>query len=255
MQFLGLEKVTGTLCVRFGRQIPEANIYFVAGSVTTAEFGAIVKDAVIDVLLCQEFAIKEISFSPGRLPQLNENAVMQSASLSSIVLNVSKDVDKCQARTLIYGLLPMKDRKGNNAESLLQVLHEFKTWEVDFLTVPTDARNDKKAPLKECQLLTRALRKGVISYQTPLVSLKAIRPLIAMLNPLSEKEEKNLRGYLRSLLPHPRATHLSIERFYAFASAIESIAQRRSDEVGDRTRKAIQELVQETTRLADHSIV
>src|SRR5579885_261237 len=177
MQFLGLEKVTGTLSVRFGRNIPEANIYFVAGNVTTAEFGSIIKDSVLDVLLCQEFAIKEISFSPGRLNQVNEEAMMDGAHLSGMVLNASKDVDKCEARTLVYGLMPMKDRKGNTAESLLQVLHDFKTWEVDLLLVPAD-RKDKKAPLPECQLLSRALRKGVIAYQTPLVSLKSIRPLI-----------------------------------------------------------------------------
>lgn len=251
MQFLGLEKVTGTLSVGFGKQIPEAHIYFVSGAMTTAEFGSIVKNSVLDVLLCQEFAIKEISFSPGRLAQVDEDAVMQGGSnLSGMVLNTSKNVDECAARTLIYGLMPMTDRKDKNADSLLHVLHGFQSWETELKSVPK-SKSDKKAPLKQCVLLSRALRAGVIAYQTPIVSLKEIRPLINMLNPMSEKEEKNLRGYLRSLLPHPRATHLSIERFYAFASAIESIAQRRSTEVGDKARRAIQELVQESNRLND----
>ena len=48
-----------------------------------------------------------------------------------------------------------------------------------------------------------------------------------------------------------KATHLSIERFYAFASAIESIAQRRSPEVGDRARRAIHVLIQSATKLME----
>jgi len=246
MQFLALEKVTGTLSIKFGRNIPDVTMYFVTGTLTTAEFGSILRDKVIDILLCQEFAVKEISFAPERIAQINEAAMIKGArSLSGIVLNASKDVDECQARSLIYGMMPMKDIKGRTPESLLHVLYDFKDYEKDFAKAPVDPK-DKKAPLKECVLLSRALRHNLIAYQTPLVSLKGIRPLINMLNPMSEKEETNLRGYLRSLLPHQRATHLSIERFYAFASAIESIAQRRGQEVGDQARKAIQELVQQT---------
>lgn len=252
MQFLALEKVTGTLSIRFGRNIPEVSIYFVTGNLTTAEFGAIVQDDVIDVLLCQEFAVKEIVFTPERVAQINENALIRGAkSLSGIVLNASKDVDMCEARSLIYGMMPMTDGRGKKPESLLHVLYGFGEWESELSKVPKGA-NDKQAPLKQCVLLSRALRKGAIAYQTPIVSLKGVRPLINMLNPLSENEENNLRGYLRSLLPHQRATHLSIERFYAFASAIESIAQRRGKEVGDKARKAIQELIQQTTVLQDN---
>jgi len=253
MQFLALEKVTGTLSIKFGRNIPEVLMYFVTGNLTTAEFGAIVKDDVIDVLLCQEFAVKEISFAPERLAQINEAALFAgNKSLSGIVLNASKDVDMCEARSLIYGMMPMTDGKGKKPESLLHVLHDFKSWEEPLSKAPKDSK-DKEAPLKECVLLSRALRKGVIAYQTPIVSLKGVRPLINMLNPMSDNEENNLRGYLRSLLPHQRATHLSIERFYAFASAIESIAQRRGQEVGDQARKAIQELIQQTTVLQEQS--
>src|SRR5579875_1186886 len=72
MQFLSLERVTGILHVSFGRQLPEVSIYFVTGNVTTAEFGTLVGDAVMDLLLCQEYAIKEVNFAPGRITQLNE---------------------------------------------------------------------------------------------------------------------------------------------------------------------------------------
>jgi hypothetical protein len=65
MQFLGLEHVTGTLTVRFGREIPEVNIFFDSGKIATAVFGQVLGAPVLDVLLCQEFAIKEVSFRPG----------------------------------------------------------------------------------------------------------------------------------------------------------------------------------------------
>ena len=247
MQFLSLERVTGTLTLRFGRQIPEVTIYFVTGNITTAQFGEIVGDAVLDVLLCQEYAIKEVSFAPGRIKQVNDEAIIVKAtSLSGAVLNVSKDVDRCEARSLIYGLMPMRDRKGESAESLLHVLYSFNEWEPGLAKVPKDEK-DKKAPLRECVLLNRALRKGVLAYHTPLIALKSLRPLFDLIQPMTEKETNNLRGYMRSLLPHPKATHISIERFYAFASAIESIAQRRSQEVGDRARRAIHALIQNTT--------
>jgi hypothetical protein len=251
MQFLSLERVTGILTVSFGRQLPETTIYFVTGNVTTAEFGAIVGDAVLDVLLCQEYALKEVSFAPGRINQLNEQAIIvRASSLSGVMLNVSKDVDKCESRSFIYGMLPLQASNGKKSDHLLNVLHEFPDWNDFLLTVPR-ADTDKGAPLPQCVLLHRALSRSALAYQTPLVSLRALRPLLEIVQPLSEKESNNLRGYMRSLLPHPKATHMSIDRFYAFASAIESIAQRRSSEVGDKARRAIHQLIQSTTKLSE----
>jgi hypothetical protein len=247
MQFLSLEKVTGMLKVRFGRQVPEASIYFVAGSIATAEFGYLVGDCVLDVLLCQEFAVKEIAFTPGRVNQVNEQAIIvNSSNIASVMLNVSKDVDLCESRPFIYGLLPVNSNFGQSAPSILHILHDFPIWQ-DKLATVSRGDKDKKAPLPQCALLHRALAGNVITYQRPLISIKSLKPLLNLLEPLSEKEMNNLRGYLRSLLPHPKATHLSIERFYAFASAIESMAQRRSQEVGDRARRGIHLLIQNVT--------
>ncbi len=251
MQFLSLEKVTGTLHVSFGGNIPEVSIYFVTGNITTAEFGAVVGDAVLDVMLCQEFAIKEVSFAPGRINQLNEQAnIFRASSLSGVMLNVSKDVDTCEARPMIYGLLPLVAKDGKRADSLLHLMHDFEEWDDLLSSVPT-GEGDKRAPLPQCMLIHRALSNAVITYQTPLVSLRALKPLLDIVQPLTDKEANNLRGYMRSLLPNPKATHMSIERFYAFASAIESIAQRRSSEVGDRARRAIHQLIQTTTKLSE----
>ena len=251
MQFLSLEKVTGTLHVSFGRNIPEVSIYFVTGNVTTAEFGAIVGDAVLDVMLCQEYAIKEVRFAPGRINQLNEQAnIFRASSLAGVMLNVSKDVDRCESRTLIYGLIPLRSQESKRSDSLLQLLYDFENWNDFLLDLPIAAK-DKSAPLPQCALIHRALISNALAYETPLVSLRALRPLLDIVQPLTEKEQTNLRGYMRSLLPNPRATHMSLERFYAFASAIESIAQRRSREVGDRARKAIHQLIQTTTNLSE----
>ncbi len=250
MQFLSLERVTGVLSVRFGRQIPDVTIYFVAGNITTAEFGALVGDNVLDMLLCQEFAVKEVAFAPGRINQVNEQAIIvRSSNIASVLLNVSKDVDRCESRPFIYGLLPINSSYGQTSPSVLHVLHDFDQWQPELVKIP-EAGRDKNAPLPHCRLIHRALSRGVFAYQRPLISIKMLKPLLAILEPLTEKESNNLRGYLRSLLPHPKATHLSIERFYAFASAIESIAQRRSVEVGERARRAIHTLIQNATKLS-----
>ena len=135
-------------------------------------------------------------------------------------------------------------------ESLIHLLFDFPDWNEFLISVPRND-TDKAAPLPQCVLLHRALCRSAAAYQTPLVSLKSLRTLLDIVQPLSEKETNNLRGYMRSLLPHPRSTHMSIERFYAFASAIESIAQRRSAEVGDRARRAIHQLIQSTTKLSE----
>jgi len=251
MQFLSLEKVTGILHVSLGRNIPKVMIYFVTGNVTSAEFGAIVGDAVLDVLLCQEYSIKEVEFAPGRIGEINESALLvKASSLSGAMLNVSKDVDKCDARPLIYGLLPVVGQDHKKAGSLFDLLHDFGLWADQMVKIPEGA-NDKQAPLPQCVLIHRALSKNVITYSTPLISLRSLGPLLTLIQPLSDKESNNLRGYLRSLLPHPKATHLPIERFYAFASAIESIAQRRSQEVGDKARRAIHLLIQNTAKTGE----
>lgn len=253
MQFLSLERVTGNLTIRFGRNIPEVTVYFVAGNVGAAEFGDLKGSAVLDMLLCQEFAIKEVAFAPGRVKDLDEDSlVIQAANLSGTLLNVSKVVDECEARSLIYGLIPMRDKRAKSTDSLLHLLYDFKKWEDNLERTPP-LKKEKQAPLKECMLITRALRRGTLSYQTPMVPLKSLKQLIAILQPLSEKETNNLRGYMRSLLPHPKATHISIERFYAFASAIESIAQRRSNEVGDQARRTIHALIQHTTKSTEET--
>lgn len=251
MQFLSLEKVTGILSVSFGRHIPEVAIYFVSGKAATAEFGSMVGDNVLDVLLCQEYSIKEVNFAPGRISRINDKAlIVRAASLSGSLLQASKDVDKCQARPYIFGLLPLYFPESGRADVLLQTLHDFPKFR-DFLASTPAADGDKQAPLQQCVFIHRALSRGVISYQTPLVPIKALRQLLDVIQPLTDKETENLRGYMRSLLPHPKATHMPIDRFYAFASAIESIAHRRGSETGDLARRIIYRLIQTTTKLTE----
>ncbi|MBY0357805.1 MAG: hypothetical protein K2W82_07370 [Candidatus Obscuribacterales bacterium] len=248
MQFLSLEKVTGTLSVSFGRHVPDAFIFFVSGKAAASEFGNLVGEHVLDLLLCQESAVKEINFAPGREATYNEESLINTGSLSAAMLNCSKEVDKCAARPFIFGPLPISLPETGPVESLLQVLYEFDKHKT-FLESIKPAPTDKEAPLPQCVLLHRALTRNVVTYKTPLISLKSFRTLLEIVQPLEEKESQNLRGYMRSLLPHPRATHMPLERFYAFASAVESIAYRRSTEVGDEARRMIYKLIQQTTRL------
>jgi hypothetical protein len=248
MQFLSLEKVTGMLNISFGREIPEVVIHFVSGKAAATEFGQVQGEQVLDLLLCQEYACKEVNFAPGRESQFKEESLIRANSLSGAMLNASKDVDQCSARPFIFGLLKVSVPEMGTVDSLLHVMHDFNKYQ-DFLQSLPANDADKSAPLPQCQLLHRALSRNVLTYQTPLVPLKSFRPLLELVHPLEEKEAENLRGYMRSLLPHPRATHMPLERFYAFASAVESIAYRRGPEIGDEARKVIYKLIQSTTKL------
>ncbi len=242
MQLLSLEKVTGSLNVRFGPNIPEVLIYFEAGNLTCAEFGDLLGDAVLDLLLCQEFAIKEMGFNHGRKKNIKEESIIKGAQhLSGVMLNISRDIDHCEARSLVYGSMAVRD-KNMKADSLLEVFNQYEKWKPLLQAIPSDG-DDKEAPLPHCVLLHRALRTGNLSYEAPLVSLKLLRELISIVQPLSETEAKNLKGYMRSLLPHPKATHITMERFQEFAGTIESIAQRRSEDLGNTARKSIQEMI------------
>ncbi len=250
MQFLSLEKVTGTLSVSFGRHIPDAQIFFVQGRAAASEFGDVKAEQVFDMLLCQEYAVKEINFAPGREANYKEDTLIKTPSLSGAMLNSSKDVDQCAARPYIFGLLQVTFPDAGPIDSLLQVFHEFSKHK-PFLETIKPEDTDREAPLPHCVLVHRALQRNVVTYKTPLVALKSFRPLLEIVQPLEEKEAENLRGYMRSLLPHPRATHMPLERFYAFASAVESIAYRRGSETGDEARRIIYRLIQSTTKLND----
>lgn len=247
MQFLSLEKVTGTLSVSFGRHIPDALVFFVQGKAAATEFGEIKAEQVFDLLLCQEYAVKEINFAPGREANYKEDTLIKTPQLSGAMLNASKDVDQCGARPYIFGLLELNFPESGQ-HPLLQVFHEFNKHK-DVLEKVKPGESDREAPLPQCMLLYRALQRQVITYKNPLVALRSFRPLLEIVQPLEEKEAENLRGYMRSLLPHPRATHMPLERFYAFASAVESIAYKRGTEVGDEARRIIYRLIQSTTKL------
>ena len=245
MQFLGLEKVSGTLVLKFGRDLPEVSLLFDSGKLLAAEFGELLGDAVLDMLLCQEFLIKEISFAPGRVKVENQySAVVRGYNISEAILHVSTEVDQCQARPLIYGLLPIQDKRSNESRSLLDALHDFTNWEQELKRIPA-SKKDRTAPLRQCMLLCRALRNNVVTYKTPLISLKKLQTVIHLINPLSETERKNLYGYMKSLLPHSRATHIPLDRFYALAAAIESMAGRRSEAIKEEVRGLIKELLEE----------
>ena len=247
MQFLSLEKVTGTLSVSFGRHIPDALVFFVQGKCAATEFGDIKAEQVFDMLLCQEYAVKEINFQPGREANYKEDTLIKTPSLSLSMLNASKDVDQCCTRPYIFGLLDVSSAEAGQ-NTLLQIFHDYPKFKT-YLESIRPLEGDREAPLPQCVVVHRALQRNVMTYKNPLVALKAFRPLLEIVQPLEEKEAENLRSYMRSLLPHPRATHMPLDRFYAFASAVESIAFRRGNDVGDEARRIIYRLIQSTTKL------
>ncbi len=243
MQFLSLERVTGILKFSFGGNIPEAIVYLDNGNLLAAEFGAILGGGVLDLLLCQEYAVKEITFTPERLSNLNIETKLDTATkLDSIILNISKDVDMCKCRHLIYGGLATKIPNDDINKPLLSKMYDFNNCSA-LTSLKINQESDKLAPLTQCSAIHKALVTGQIAYEQPLVPIKSFKVLLDILQPLTEKEFNSLRGYMKSLLPHPKATNMSLERFYAFASAIESLAQRKSPEIGSKARQAIHELV------------
>ena len=243
-QFLSFEKVSGILSISFGHTIPEITIYFVSGKAITSEFGSMVGDDVLDIVLCQEYAIKEVDFATARVSQVNDKAlIVRAPSLYEALSEASQDVVQCQARPFIFGSLPIHFPESGRVEALLQTLYDFPKSK-DFLASVPVSEDDKQAPLPNCVLLHRALARNVINYKTPLVSLESLLQLIEMMQPLTDKEMENLNRYMSSLLPHPKATHMPIDRFYAFASAIESVANRHGPEIGEKTHRAINQLIQ-----------
>jgi hypothetical protein len=84
--------------------------------------------------------------------------------------------------------------------------------------------------------------------QSPLVPLKKFRPLLELLQPLDETEANKLRDYMWALLDDRKAIHMRLERFYCYASAIESMAYSRSKDTGDQARKVIYKIISETGR-------
>lgn len=77
------------------------------------------------------------------------------------------------------------------------------------------------------------------------IPLKSFRPLLELLQPLDEKEAIGLRDYMATLMPDQHATDMPYQRFCAFASALESMAYRRSWQTGDESRRIIFKILSE----------
>src|SRR5207253_1854729 len=135
--------------------------------------------------------VKEVNFAPGRESQFQERSIIKANSLSSAMLNASKDVDKCAARPFIFGLLKVQSPNIGPVDSMLQVMYDFDKHQQYLQSIKPD-ETDKEAPLPQCVLIHRALAKNVLTYQTPLVPLKSFRPLLELVQPLEEKEAENL---------------------------------------------------------------
>jgi len=242
VRYLSDECATGTLCLSFGSFIPDVFMYFVNGKIDAAEFGDVKGESVLDLLMCQEYALKELNFMPGRQANYEEATLIKTKDVTELLAKTSTNVASCEARPFIYGLLQI-DLDGQQVDSLLHLLFAFDRHKAPFETVQL-GNTDYEAPLPQCALIRGAMKRELLRYKHDLVPLEAFKDYLQELQEqMTADESENLKGYLQSLLPHPAATHMPIERFYAFASAWESIAYRRGPDAGDNARKILHEII------------
>lgn len=248
VQYVAGERANGTLRLSFGRTNPQALIHFIDGDPVAATFGRLRGEVVFDLILCQELAITEIEFAPSTVSSWRDgcdrSVLLDTENLNQVLKNQSKAVAGCAARPYIYGPLPVQTAEGEPVGTVLKVIHDFDKYQA-LLESVDESESDRMAPLMQCALIRRALDRQVMAYKTPLVAMRFLKSLLNFVQPLEGDEAENLKGYMRALLPHPRATHVPLERFYAFASAVEAIAYRRGQESGDEAKKFIYKCIRD----------
>ncbi len=243
LQYLAEEQVTGTFTLSFGRDLPLIVICLVMGKIVAAEFAELKGIAVFDLIRCQEYALREINFQPGREQDIELDDFLYAREPKEIFSSIELQVTKCAARPYIYGRFNVRLPGDQEPLPLLKMISQFEENKA-LLEEIDSSPLDRQAPLTQCTLLRRALDRKIISYQIGMLPLKTISKSVELVKPLDEKEESNLIGYRSSLLPHPQASHMPLDRFYAFASFIESLAYRRGDRCGDECRKLIYQIIQ-----------
>lgn len=241
LQYLAGERAVGTLSISFRNDVPPALIHVNEGRVASAKFGELVGRSVFDVILCQEFSIVEICFVHTRI--FSTQSEEFHSDPATIFEAVKNQVKSCGSRPLIYGSLRMRLPGSSVAPPLLQVLHSFQQYRPQLETWQPSSELQKDTPLPQCALLCALMNKGVTSYQVPLVALANIRPLLGFLDPSDKNEAERMLNYLRSLLPHEGASHLPLEKFYAYAGAIESVASRQGAHRAEECRQVILQIL------------
>lgn len=242
VRYLTNECVTGTLSLSFGRHFQSAAlVYFVNGQITAAEFGDVKREQVLDVLLCQEQSLSELNFLPGREANYAFDKLIQTKSVTDLLAKVSTDVASCEARPWIYGRQSI-DINGKQVDSVLHMLFAFDQHKTALESVQLGS-TDYEAPLPQCALIRGGLKRDLLLYHN-LVPLEAIKDLVrGMKEQPTAEESEYLSKYLPHLLPHEAASHMPLERFYAFASALEAIADRIGADVGENARQTIKQII------------
>jgi hypothetical protein len=246
--YLHNERATGTLTASFGDFIPDAELRLLVGIVVAAEFGDLKGRSVLDFLFCQEQGIKTLEFVPGvnsRIEQADdikdESRLVKTTDVEGLLNSVSKDLDHCEARPFIYAPIPV-DIGTASLDSLLRVFYAFDKHKLTLASV--DMKNAREnAPLPQCAIIKAALTQEIMSYRSPMVPLATFRDLYEQIQPLDAVEAENLTGFMRSLIPHPRANYMVLDRFYEFANAVETIANKRGREHGEEVRRIIYKII------------
>lgn len=246
--YLHNERATGTLTASFGDFIPDAELRLLVGIVVAAEFGDLKGPSVLDFLLCQEQGIKTLEFVPGTGARIEPDEertddlrLIKTTDVEGLLSSISRDVELCEARPFIYAPLPV-DIGTSSLDSLLRVFYAYDKHNVTLASV--DLKNaTERAPLASCVVIKAALTQEILRYRSPLVPLATFRDLYEHIQPLDAVEAENLTGFMRSLIPHSRANYMMLERFYEFANAVETIANKRGKEHGEEVRRIIYKII------------
>lgn len=245
--YLHNERATGTLTASFGDFIPDAELRLLVGIVVAAEFGDMKGRPVLDFLFCQEQGIKIIEFVPGAVSRIekdediDDSSLLKSTDVEGLLASVSRDLELCEARPFIYAPIPV-DIGSASLDSLLRVFYAFDKHKPTLASVDMKIATEK-APLPQCAVIKAALTQEVLSYRSPLVPLATFRDLYEQIQPLNAIEAENLTGFMRSLIPHSRANYMVLDRFYQFANAVETIANKRGRENGEEVRRIIYKII------------
>ncbi len=247
LQFLTMDKVTGCLQFDFGTDLPKVYINYVAGKVTTAEFGIIYGDQVLCLLMCQESSLKTIEFlhQTHHGDPYDRSRAVSDPGIGRALIKVATGMDTCPVRSSLYGMERIHFVHSGKSASVLQVLHDFDMVKEIFSTEPVVTF----APVHQCALFQKALSMELIEYKEKFIKLSELRPLIAVLEPLQDRDRDILVSFMRKLMPHTKANSISIEGVFEFADLLEACAEERGREILETVQFKIFQLLSAKTGL------
>jgi hypothetical protein len=245
VQFLNMGNANGCLKFEFGSELPPAYVNYLFGKATTAEFGVIYGDQVICLLMCQESSLKSIEFIPQwHYGNPHDKArCVSHPDLSRTLLKVVAGMDNCTARSALFGKEEIQFSNSRKTGCVLQVLHDFDMVREIFQTEPVVSF----APVHQCALFKKALSMGMVEYRDKLISLSEIEPLLELLKPFTKRDYNILLDLMRRLLPHPKASAITLDNATEFFDLLEACSEERGRELCNTMQFKIFQLISSKT--------